>query len=426
MNARRLSALLAVAALAACADDTVAPTSVAWSTDELTPELASQGRGAFQRYVAIGTSISMGVQSDGVYAATQEASWPAQLARLAHRELTLPRIHSPGCSAPFVAPLASGKRLSGESAGLPFLERECAPNEPGVVLPAGNVAIDGARTIHALTATPENPDPGHASQYPRVLAPGMSQVSAMESQHPKIVSVELGGNDILGASHGFYAPGVNVVPLSAWEPAYHQVIARVDAAAKYAVLLGLVNDVQSFPAFRTGAEFWNARATFAPFNVAIAANCENSTNLLFVPYIVPVAAGTGAVYNSRGLGQYTLSCENSPAPVEDYILDAADVAAVNAQLAAMNKVIHDEAHDRGFAYFPLGVLYEHVVTKPAFSAIGVLTTAQPYGPYISLDGIHPSAEGQRVIADVAAEALNATYGFGIPTSRDAMAVLAQH
>src|SRR5829696_1393293 len=252
MNARRLPAVLAVAALAACADNAVPPTSAAPSADNLAPELVSEGLGVFQRYVSIGTSISMGVQGDGVYAATQQTSWPAQLARLAHRELTLPLIQAPGCSAPFRAPLATGKRLNDESAGLPFLQRQCAPNEPGVVLPTGNVAVDGARTIHALTATPENPDPGHASQYPRVLAPGMSQVMAMESQNPKIVSVELGGNDILGVTHGFYYPGATVVPVSVWEPQYREVMARVDAVAKHAVLVGLVNDVRSFPAFRTG------------------------------------------------------------------------------------------------------------------------------------------------------------------------------
>jgi GDSL-like Lipase/Acylhydrolase len=378
----------------------------------------------FQRYVAIGTSISMGVQGDGVYAATQQTSWPAQLARLAHRELSLPLIQSTGCAAPFAAPLATGRRISGEPAGLPFAQRLCMPNEAGVTLPTGNVAIDGARTGQALTATPENPDPGHAMQYPRVLPPGMSQVTAMEAQNPKIVSVELGGNDILGASHGFYAPGINIVPVSVWEPQYREVAARVDAVAKHAVLVGLVDDVRSFPAFRTGAELWNARATFAPFNVAIAADCENSMNLLFVPVIVPTAVGTGSYYRTNSLGAYTQSCANAAAPVEDYILDAADVAAVNTQLAAMNAVIRDEAQTRGFAYFPLGALYESTVTKPAFNAISLMTTAQPYGPYISLDGIHPSAEGARVIADAAATALNATYNLGIPTSTGALAYLA--
>jgi lysophospholipase L1-like esterase len=91
----------------------------------------------------------------------------------------------------------------------------------------------------------------------------------------------------------------------------------------------------------------------------------------------------------------------------------------------MNAVIQDEAQTRGFAYFPLGALYEGAATKPAFSAITIMTTAQPYGPYISLDGIHPSAEGQRVLADAAATALNSTYHFGIPTSTGAFAYLAQ-
>ena len=425
MNARRLSSLFIVVGLTACSDSSLSPTEAPVPITQAAPELISEGEGIFQRYVAIGTSISMGVASDGVYAASQQNSWPAQLARLAHRELSLPLIQAPGCSAPFAFPLLSGQRTSGEGAGLTFLARQCMPNEAGVTLPAGNVAIDGARTGQALTATPENPDPGHATQYPRVLAPGQSQVTAMEAQNPKIVSVELGGNDILGASHGFYIPGVNVVPVVAWEPQYRQVVARVDAAAKHAVLVGLVNDVRSFPAFRTGDEFWNARATFAPFNVLISSDCAGSTNLLFVPYIVPVAAGTGAFYNGRGWGPYTFSCANTVGPVEDYILDAGDVAAVNNQLAAMNAVIQDEARTRGFAYFPLGALYEGAATKPAFNAISIMTTAQPYGPYISLDGIHPSAEGQRVLADAAAMALNKTYHLNIPTSTGALAYLAQ-
>jgi lysophospholipase L1-like esterase len=426
MNVRRfVPGLFALVALAACADDSRSPTEVGRPVNQITPELLSEGEGVFQRYVAIGTSISMGVASDGVYAASQQNSWPAQLARLAHRELSLPLIQAPGCSAPIEAPLRNNRRTSGEAAGLTFLLRQCMQNEPGVTLPAGNVAIDGARTGQALTATPENPDPGHATQYPLVLAPGQSQVTAMEAQNPKIVSVELGGNDILGATKGFYLPGVNVVPVVAWEPQYRQVAARVDAAAKHAVLAGLVNDVRSFPAFRTGAEFWNARATFLPFNVAVSTNCENSANLLFVPVIVPTAAGTGAFYASRGFGQYTLSCASLPAPAEDYILDAADVAGVNAQLAAMNAVIQDEATTRGFAYFPLGALYEGAATKGAFSAIAIMTTAQPYGPYISLDGIHPSAEGQRVLADAAATALNSAYRLGIPTSTGALAYFAR-
>jgi lysophospholipase L1-like esterase len=425
MRALRPAALLAVVlALAACTEQTL----TSEPQGPVIVDLDRQGfpaLGDFQRYVAIGTSISMGVSSDGVYSATQQMSFPAQLARLANREITLPLISFPGCASPLASPLASGLRLSGEGAGVPFLSRQCAPNEEGVVLPTQNVAIDGARTSAALNATLENPDPGHATQYPRVLPPGMSQVTAMEAQNPKIVSVELGGNDILGARYGVYPSATEIVPVAQWEPAYRQVAARVDAAAKHAVLVGLVNDVRSFPSFRTGDELWNARATFAPFNVAVSNDCQNSTNLLFVAVRVPVAAATGAYYYANNLGPYTFSCQNAPSftGIQDYVLDANDVAGVNAQLAAMNGVIRDEATKRGFAYFPLGALYEDVVTKAPFNAVTLMTSPQPYGPYVSLDGIHPTAEGSRVLADAAAQALNNTYHLGIPLSGGASLAL---
>jgi lysophospholipase L1-like esterase len=428
MHQFRLASLVVVVAaaatLSACSDQATEPLVSPSSTRSANTE-GFEGIGVFQRYVAIGTSISMGVSSDGVYAETQQMSFPAQLARLANRELSLPLISDPGCASPLVAPLALGKRRSGEPAGLPFLLRQCAANESGVVLPTQNVAIDGARTGAALTATPENPDPGHATQYPRVLAPGMSQVTAMESQNPKLVSVELGGNDILGARYGVYPSATEVVPVSDWEPLYRQVAARVDAAAKHAVLVGLVNDVRSFPSFRTGAEIYAGRATFAPFNVVVSTDCLNSTNLLFVAQLVPVAAATGAYYAANQLGPYTFSCANAPSNtgIKDYVLDENDVAGVNAQLAAMNAVIRDEATRRGFAYFALGALYEDVVTKAPFNAVALMTTAQPYGPYISLDGVHPTAEGSRVLADAAARALNDTYHLGIPTSGGASLAL---
>ena len=424
MRALRPVVFLAAVSLVACSDTLNSPLdpSTSIATDQ---RQGFEGMGVFQRYVAIGTSISMGTWSDGVTAASQQMSWVAQLDRLANREMTLPLISGTGCAAPLAAPLALGVRTSGESAALPFLQRLCAPNVDGVELPTQNLAIDGARTIAARDATPENPDPGHATQYPRVLPPGKSQVTALEAMNAKMVSVELGGNDILGARYGVYPSATEVVTFADWAPVYRQVTARVAAATKHGVLVGLVNDVRSFPSFRTGAEIYDARATFAPLNVIVSTDCQNSTNLLFVAVRVPVAAATGAYYYANQLGPYTFSCQNAPSftNVQDYVLDANDVAGVNTQLAQMNAVIREEATKYGFAYFPLGALYEDVVTKPTFSAAALMTTAQPYGPYISLDGIHPTAEGSRVLADAAARALNDTYHLGIPTSGGASLAL---
>src|SRR5688572_21334992 len=82
---RRLFALASVAATAACSDSIpTSPTPAGVAPAAFTEESLSEGRGVFHRYVSIGTSVSMGWASDGVRAESQQASWPAQLARMAH------------------------------------------------------------------------------------------------------------------------------------------------------------------------------------------------------------------------------------------------------------------------------------------------------------------------------------------------------
>src|SRR5688572_6799418 len=97
---RALAASLVVVAMA-CTDAAI-PTEPGRAAVRMAagPLHESEGRGDFQRYVAIGTSVSMGWASDGVRAASQEQSWPAQLGRMAHREITQPLISGTGCQAP--------------------------------------------------------------------------------------------------------------------------------------------------------------------------------------------------------------------------------------------------------------------------------------------------------------------------------------
>jgi hypothetical protein len=71
------TSIVAVGASACTADRVVAPSA--------SFETQAEGRGVFQRYFAIGTSVSAGVQGDGLVAATQATSWPAQLASAAGR-----------------------------------------------------------------------------------------------------------------------------------------------------------------------------------------------------------------------------------------------------------------------------------------------------------------------------------------------------
>jgi lysophospholipase L1-like esterase len=398
-------------ALAACSDSPVAPSPAG------TPSVASlsAGRGAFQRYVAIGTSISMGVASDGAVAASQEQSWPAQLARMAGREMTLPLIGGTGCRSPLKTPLASGVRISGEAAGANPATLSCAPNVQGVELPAQNLAINGARTSDALFTTPENvTDAGNRLVYQRVLPPGETQLSALVKQNPKVVSIELGGNEVLNARSGIALPGATLVPVHVWAPLYTRLINEVAEVTKHGIVIGLIRDVAAFPGFRRGSELYADRAAFLhAFNVAVSTDCDGSPNLLFVPVRVPTAVGTGLAMRARGMGPFTLSCAGGPPVAQDFVLTPPEAGIVNMTMAQMTAHIRAEADSAGFAYAELEALYGRPDIKEPFSVVKLMTSAKPYGAYISLDGIHPSAEGQRIIAEAAARALDRRYKFGI-------------
>lgn len=397
-------ALLALAGACSTTDATMA-TGPAASLNQ------SEGRGVFQRYVAIGTSVSMGWRSDGVIAASQATSWPAQLAGMATRTLTQPYIDGTGCRSPLIAPLALLVRLSGEPALQDPATLSCSPLRSDVTLPVANVAINGALTSDALFTTPENSgDP----LYSRVLEPLHTQVSSMIEQNPKLVSVELGAVEVLGARSGIAIPGVSMVPYAVWQPLYDQVLYNVQRVTKTAVLVGLISDVRSFPAFRTGNEIWLDRNEFTLVNIAVSADCNGSANMVFMPVKLGIALVAAAQLAAAHAGPYTFSCTAGGPLDQDLILTPAEVAVVNAQMAAMSAHIQAEAAQRGYAYFALGALYDRTDIKPAFSLSVTLGTPTPFGALMSLDGIHPSEAGAAVLAQAAAHALNVTYKLGIP------------
>jgi len=375
-------------------------------------ENQSAGRGVFQRYTAIGTSVSMGVQSAGVNDSLQATSWPAQLAAMGGRALAQPLIARPGCRAPLARPLASGLRISGEPALAPNAALACSPLLAGVQLPVDNVAINGALTQDALFTTPEaSTDP----LYSRVLQPSHTQVSTMMENNPKLVSVELGANEILGAQTGAAVVGNTIFPPQVWAPLYDQVLDAVDKTTKMAVLVGLPSNIANLPALRSGNDFWLDKAEFAFFNIAVLPDCNGSPNQIFVPIALGTALQIAAQRAAAHQGPFSFSCTASSNPLTaDFILTPAEVGVVNAVIAAMNAHIQAEAAKRGFAYFSLGALYDQPGIKPAFSLGVLVQSPAPFGPLFSLDGVHPSAAGSAMLAAAAAHALNVTYKFGIP------------
>lgn len=400
---------LALVVLAACSDDrTTGPA----------------GQEAFTRYVAIGTSLSMGVQSDGVVYFSQQQDWTKLLAHQAFASFTQPLIAPPGCHSPLIAPLQLSRRLSGISAAAnpaaSIPDTTCAPLGT-YTLPTNDVAIDGATTYDALYITPESAaveTVKRRRQYRLVLPPRKSQVTAMMQQNPTLVSVELGGNEVLQVVSGLLFPRAGYrgaaaqgtyVPNSVWQPVYDNLIDSVKKTGAKAILVGVPN-TNGFVSMRTGDELYQDRVAFQNYGVIVSPNCQGSPNVIFTPSKILGLVGAA---QATGTAQ-TLSCADTPG-AQDNVLTPADVQVVDGVLTGMNNHIQGVAQANGWAYVDLSAVWAQWVTRRGpFSVANLLGCVRPFGQYVSLDGIHPNVQGYQEMANAAAAALNDTYNFAIP------------
>src|SRR2546423_11501880 len=244
------------------------------------------GQEAFSRYVAIGTSLSMGVQSDGVVYFSQQHDWTRLLAQQAFGSFSQPLVAPPGCFSPLIAPLQFNRRLSGISASAnqatSIPDTTCALFGT-ITLPTNDVAIDGANTYDALFVSPETASVEGVKrrrQYRLVLPPRTTQVTAMMQQNPTLVSVELGANEALGAASGLIFPKAGyrgaaaqgtIVPNSVWQPVYDKLIDSVKKMGAKVLLAG-VPKTNGIVSLRAGDELYQDRAAFQYFGVIIAAD----------------------------------------------------------------------------------------------------------------------------------------------------------
>jgi len=382
------------------------------------------GQAAFQRFVSIGTSVSMGVQSDGVYFASQQHAWPALLAHQAFAPtFTEPLVQGPGCYSPLIAPIQFQRRLSGAQYPAINANDQICALLGATTLPTNNVAIDGATTYAALRVTPDTVaaapttvEPDQRKRlYKAVLQAKQSQVTEMMLENPTLVSVELGANEVLrSVTGGILVPAqqyrqpdgtFTFYPITLWQPQYDAIVDSVAKTGAKALLVS-VPLIPSLVGVYPGDDFYLQAAAFQQFGIIVNADCQGNNNLIYAFGKVLTALGSPKPYN--------FSCTDNP-QAADFILTATDTAFVDNLIRQMNDHISTAATAHGWSYLDLNTaLAPFVAAKTHFSFTNFLSCTRPFGQYISLDGIHPTVDGQQAIANAAADALNSTYGFAIP------------
>src|SRR5436190_968308 len=397
--------------VAACASDRITSGSALDESRQVANGVSPSSAALMANYVSIGTSVSMGWRSDGIIGKEQAESWPALLAADVGVPFSVPSIQAPGCKPMLAAPLINFRRTDGSPALAD--NRTCAPNEAGVTLPTHNLAVENATAKEALNGTPETASQGRGPVTSRVLPSGMTQVSAMVASHPTFVSVEFGGNELLPAQVGILVPGLTYTPFEQYRANLQSIVDAVKGTGAGALIVSPRMDLRNFPTLRTSQEIAAQRVAFQAYNVRVAADCDDSPNYIFVRGVVPKAILTGAGLAPYGL-QYTLSCNDVPG-TQDFVLTPANITFINDLINQMSDEVDRHAAENGWATFALGVLYDRSKDDVPFDLVSYLTSDEPYGHWISLDGVHASSAGQKKLAQAARVAIQKTYGTGRAT-----------
>ena len=398
---RQASFLLLAAVLAACAPDV-----------DIVRPAAPSGGSMFRSYVSIGNSLTAGFQSAGINANTQAAAYPVLIAQAVGTPFRIPSLMLPGCPPPVIN-FQTLQRSGGGSGDT------CALRTAGSVAEIiNNVAVPGATSLDPTSRTTS------ASNVATLLIlGGKSQVERAIEAAPSFVSIWIGNNDLLDAAlTGIVVatPGISsgITPQPTFEVNYERMLDALAAGADLegGLLIG-VFDPTSAPALFPASALVTDGAFKAAFDQYVGAvttllpTCTASTSsLISLAIALAIRAGTHPP---------TIGCEPEAAPVapvgDRYVIDANERAAIGAAVAAYNDFIAAHASALGFAYLdpnaPLAALRQggQIPLVP-----DLVSVTAPFGAFISLDGVHPSAKGHAILANAAIDVISQEYGLSIP------------
>jgi lysophospholipase L1-like esterase len=407
MTMRRLSVAASLGAalmLAGCSDETL----------NLPPTGMYTGGPLFQRYVAMGNSITSGVQSAGILDSTQAVAYPVIVAKqMGGSPFYMPILKRPGCPAPFTN-VFTQTRLGG------FGPTDCAYRDTSSTRSPyiSDVAVPGAE---AIDVTVNGPAPGtNSNALTQLILGGYTQLQAMQAQHPTFVSVWIGNNDVLGAFTNLPNAGDStlITPLATFQTDYQKIVDGINAVGARAILLGVAK-VTDIPYASLGSIYFAIKAGLVPGaafppSFVVGPNCApTGFGGKGDSILVPFPFGGALLAAAAGGAADTLYC------TEPQTVQPAEVRKLLTTVAQYNAIISAAASANNWAYLDPNPVLDSL--RADTSAVAAFPKFQytscspsPFGTAFSCDGVHPSTSTQLLIARHIVQAINSKYGSAIP------------
>lgn len=400
----RAAALAAAAAtLAACSD----------TADVLVPPPPVNAP-IMQRYVALGNSLTAGMQSGGINDSTQREAYPYLLAHAAATPYLYVSIPN-GCAPPLVSfggPPVNAPGACGVSLVPPFVNNVAVPNAY-----ASDLVVQYSPTsVVALTS---------------FMNGGRGQVRRALDANPTFVTIWEGNNEVLyPASTGKLTPlpgqSPGLIPsktIIGYIAAATDTLKREGHALRGGVLIGVIDVVNAprlFPGNalldETGAPtaFLLGIDQFVGTTVTVLPNCIGTDVLISSIIVDQMHAGTYPPVIA--CAPTTLPGIPAQAMLGDlFVLSATEQAAIHQVTVDVNAYLSTRAQELGWAYLDPNPLLVAAKSSGAIPALPDFTTPEsPWGPFISVDGVHPRKPTHVLIANTLAQLINQKYGTSIP------------
>jgi lysophospholipase L1-like esterase len=357
------------------------------------------------RYVAFGNSITAGFESGGINDSTQRQSWAALVAGQMDVTFDVTPLARPGCPPPLTN-IFTGATVGGPGAPI------CSSLASPAPVALHNVAVPGARVVDIFS---NNAPGGGTNQLTALLLGGSTQLQAARVSNPTFITVWIGNNEVLSAA--LTGDAAAATSPDVFGQRYRDMTDSLETLAVQGALLIAVVNVSRIPALSPGAAWFLAGEQGAlPPAFTVAPNCAPAAGGgVGEAVLVPFRYGFGDLFARAAAGETViLNCVDDPP-----VLAAAEVAQLSGLVEAYNDIIAGEAASRGWAYLDPNPVLDSLRTAgeiPAFPATPPDPAAEtaPFGPWLSRDGVHPSAQAHRLIANHVIAAVNQHYGTAIP------------
>jgi hypothetical protein len=403
--------LLALPLLAGCYDN-----------DPLNAPDLSTSNGLMERYVAMGNSITAGYQSAGINDSTQRRSYAVLFANRANATFYVPSLQGRGCAPPLTNNVTQTRVGGGTASTCDLRSGERMPY-------VSNVAVPGATSF-----SPNDNMIAFANSnaLTTFILGGRTQDQAMLDAKPTFVTAWIGNNDVLGAFTSSSNPGnpALITPLPVFQANYAAMLDTIQMSGAKAALIGIV-DVTAAPYASMTAIYYCLTYTDparcqAPLpttpdpNLAglqalglwnVNVNCAAPAGLAT---LIPWTKAVPLLAAAAGGAPQTMDCSN-----DAVVVSPTELAGLQSATAGFNAFISSEATSRGMAYWDPNPILLSLKASGAIPPIPDLLPALAggsvgFGPYFSLDGVHPSTLAHQVVTDSLVSTVNRFFGTKIP------------